>query len=238
MFFTFQMNMRLTLGLLVLLLYLNKAFSQDIDNPFNQTPSFPHEYMEAFDSNVPMFNGRVFSGYPPNYTGTSFFLDIIKTKGSVIYDSILYKDLFLTYDVYTDNVIVRSDKFLPFILYNERVSGFTLDSLKFLRITDRGSENGFYQVVQNGALLLLAKRQKILNENLEQNKVLIDFLRKDKFYIIKDDQWYPVSSKRALYKLLKEKRRPIVKKIKQKDIFFNKNREEFITTAVQLFNKL
>lgn len=203
---------------------------------------YPREFYTTFSDNLPIYNGRVFTGYPPNTIGNAFFLDKDKIwfNGSIVYDSILYDNMEFKYDVYTDQLIVRGKENIGFIVRSDKISGFSFDSSNFV-LYDKAFKptvpDGFYQIVEKGSLSLIVKRQKITVDNMEEQKVRKNFVLADKFYVLENNKYHLISSKRSLFKLIRTKKKPIKKYLKSQRLSFLNNREVFITTSVRLFNK-
>lgn len=196
----------------------------------------PDAYYTSFSQDLPVYNGRLYSGYASNIIGNAYLFDQAMYKGWVEYDSIAYNNLSLSYDIYAQHLIVYGQNNLANILYGERVSAFQLEDKSFLRLTIPGIAIGFYQLITKGEITLICKRQKTLKEKLDQMIIEREFLNADQFFVLKNGQVIPLSSKRALRKIIQEKKQLISRELRQRNIRFKSDKEKYITTAVQLYN--
>ncbi|GAB3422832.1 hypothetical protein [Niabella aquatica] len=220
----------------VLLFFRGKVLGQQA--VFAEAPTYlPSVFYKTFGQDLPIYNGRLFGGYSSNIKGTAFFNDVQREIGTIVYDGVAYKDLPLIYDIYTDELIVRNNDNLPYLLFSNRISAFTFKNYYFIRIDSNAVPTGFYQIIERGALSLFCKRQKVIKETIDGMTVERNFIVTDRFYILKNDQYYPVTSKRAFYKLVKEKKQAIAKQLRSQNLTFKKNFEDFITTGIYIYNQ-
>ncbi|MGC4235003.1 MAG: hypothetical protein QM594_18670 [Niabella sp.] len=219
------------------LFFFSKAFSQQTGFSVESISYLPQVFYKTFDRDLPIYNGRLFSGYPSSIKGTAFFNDIQKEIGTAVYDGVAYKNLPLMYDVNADELIVRSDDNLPYILSSDRVSAFTFRDLTFMRIDNNIIPKGFYQVLEQGTLTLLCKRRKIIKESIVGMSLERDFLVTDKFYILKDNRFYPATSRKTFYKTIKEKKQLVAKALRSQNMRFKNDPEAFITTGIHIYNQ-
>ncbi|HMR82431.1 MAG TPA: hypothetical protein PKE30_04840 [Niabella sp.] len=219
------------------LFFFSKAFTQQTDFSVESLSYLPEVFYKTFDRDLPVYNGRLFSGYSSSIKGTAFFNDIQKETGTAVYDGVAYKNLRLMYDLNTDELIVRGDDNLPYILFSDRVSAFTFRDLTFIRIDNNIIPKGFYQVLEQGALTLLCKRQKIIKESIVGMSLEREFLVTDKFYILKDNVFYPITSRRTFYKTIREKKQLVAKALRSRNLRFKDDPEAFITTGIHIYNQ-
>lgn len=234
---TVHFKIKYPVALLAFLFLFSKIFAQQTDFSTESISYLPQVFYKTFDRDLPIYNGRLFGGYPSNIKGTAFFNDIQREIGTAVYDGVAYKDLPLLYDTYTDELIVRSNDNLPYILFSSRVSAFTFRDLTFIRIDNNTIPEGFYQVLERGTLTLFCKRQKIIKESIVGMSVERDFLGTDKFYILKDNAFYSVASRKAFYKIVKEKKQLVAKALRSQNIRFKNSPETFITTGIHIYNQ-
>ncbi len=234
---TVRFKIKYPVTLCAFLFFFSKTFAQQVDFSVDSNSYLPQVFYKTFNRDLPIYNGRLFSGYPSGIKGTAFFNDIQKEIGTAVYDGIAYKNLPLIYDVITDELIVRSDDNLPYVLFSDRVSAFTFRDFTFIRIDNGILPKGFYQVLERGTLTFLCKRQKIIKESIVGMSLERDFLVTDKFYVLKDNKFYPVTSRKTFYKTIKEKKQLVAKALRSRNIKFKNDPEAFITTGIHIYNQ-
>ncbi|MCM4154027.1 hypothetical protein DHD05_20755 [Arenibacter sp. N53] len=143
-------------------------FSQSVTN---------NEIFKAYDDlvgleNAGFFNGPEFKDEYANSSGVSryFNQNIFFTDSAIEYNGQLYVNIPLEYDIFSDNVITKSQDYLSnFIvrLIPEYISKFTLEGHNFVKLTDSKLDlvgNGFYEIASIG----------------NQFKLYLKHIRKDK----------------------------------------------------------
>jgi hypothetical protein len=203
-----------------------------------QADLLPDSFYTVFNNHLPLFNGRLFFGYPAGTAGHAFYPDKNWSPVTVRYDGIWYNTTAL-YDICSDDLIVLNpDSTSPFILYSERVSQFMIQEQTFIRLNetiDPLLKNGLYQVVSGGAFAVFIKRRKIIQEEIVDRQLNREFVSEDLFFIRKNNQYYRIRKKSDLYALIKEKKPEILKNIKSRNLKFKKNPEAVITLAAGFY---
>ncbi len=234
-------KLKLILSLVPGLLLSLFAVAQTANLQFNpEKTKLPRTFYQIFDKNLPIAYGRVFTGYSPQITGSPFFNGPGWTDGKVVFDNVTYEHLKLQYDVYANELIVKRDENLPYILSAEKIAGFTLGELSFIKIAKDNSWKlppGFYQLQTNGPVQQIAARKKILKEIIEDSRIKKEFITVDEFYGFDEEQMIPIKNKKALFQLVKDKKALIRKELKGRNLSFKNNREAFITTAIEIYNQ-
>ena len=204
------------------------------------TSYLPDQYYNTLGNDLPVYSGRLFLGYASNIKGSPYLPDAGWASGSVLYNNIWYKMNALKLDVHTKELIIQTPAQFSIIPYGYRISNFTLSEKKFLRIdsTARSAARaGFYELLLDGPLKVLAWRSATLEQKIEQLTLEYEFLRKDEFFLQRDGQLIKVVSKRGLHELLKDKKKLIKKTLKPLGLSFKKNRELLILKAVETYNQ-
>lgn len=223
----------------ILAIVAKPAKCQDVHtNSPAQAEMLPDSFYTVFNKHLPLFNGRLFFGYPAGIKGHAFYPDNAWSPATVLYDGIWYKATAL-YDVCSDDLVVLNpDNSAPFILYSERVTRFVTDSQTFIRMdetVDPLLKNGMYQVVSDGTFAVFIKRRKIIQEEIVDRELNREFVSEDLFFIRKNNRYYRIRNKADLYALIKEKKPEILKSIKSRNLKFKKNPEAVITLAAGFY---
>ncbi|MCR5887850.1 hypothetical protein LRS06_08670 [Hymenobacter sp. J193] len=247
------MSIRRSIPVLCLLLFAQRAFSQ--------TPAPDHtplvaasvsqlqqEYTQAFPINSQLYNGPEYVDFAKRYRqniGHQFFLSPEKAAGSVHYNDHYFPDLQLVYDILSEQVILQQPTNpLRFRLVSEKLREFSVAGHRFIRIeTDSTNQKvvqtGFYEVLEDNTLQVLAKRAKRMQEHVNQGQKYLEFVETNKLFIKKSGVFYSVSSKGSVTRLLADRSKEIQKYIRDNKLKFNKNtRESDIIQVVRFYNSL
>lgn len=184
-----------------------------------------------------LYNGREYIDYA--YTlneGIPFFSYPDFVTGSVLYNRILYKNVPVLYDVVNEEVVILNPSRTNKISLNiENVSGFDLKNLHFVKlIADslKGASirSGFYAVLYDGKTdVYLKQSKKILESILISEGVRRSIDEQNEYYILKNEVFYPVTSKKSLLKILKDKKKDVQQFIKRNKL--NIRKEKYIALA-------
>lgn len=171
---------------------------------FSQTISL-NEIYKAYDSligleNAGFYNGPEFKDEYINSSGDSrYFNQNVFAQSAIEYKGQFYTNVLLEYDIFTDNVITRSDDYIGnFIvrLIPEYIFRFNLNGHNFVRLTDSDMDiggNGFYEIVSVGNPFKLfikhirKKKERTLDltvQNSFENHNYYLIQNKDSYFII------------------------------------------------------
>ncbi|MGE9314490.1 hypothetical protein ACLOAU_22735 [Niabella sp. CJ426] len=204
------------------------------------TSYLPDEYYYTLGNDLPVYSGRLFLGYASNIKGSPYIPETGWSSGSVLYNNIWYKMSNLKLDVHTRELIIQTPAQFSIIPSGYRISSFILGERKFLRIdstTRSVAKAGFYEILLDGPLKVLAWRTATLEQKIEQLTLEYEFLRKDEFFLQKNGQLIKIVSKRDVYEPLKDKKKLIKKTLKPLGLSFKKNKELLLLKAVETYNQ-
>lgn len=194
-----------------------------------------------------LYNGRQYQPYDRKIKGNAYFLDTIAPiNGAVTYDGITYANAPILYDIYADDVLAQLyDKFTLFTLDNDKLQNFSLAGHYFFKIVadtlvkNNVIKTGFYDLLYNGKLALLAKRTKsIQSSGAVQIIIETDFVPKSYYYIKKDNRYYEVTSQSTLLDALKDHKKELQDYIKANRLKFGDNPERAMTTLCMYYDHL
>ena len=192
-------------------------FAQDITNNTYPTGSedLYSEYTKAIGKSGRLYNGSEYSFDDFQYGEHPFLGRKIFLPNRLVYDGFTYESVEIMYDVYRDQlVLAHSDEngnFARIALYSEKVVGFTLGERQFVRLQE--TENipesgiGFYELLYNEHLVVLAKRKKKLRPAGENYSY--EFYGSDQFYLQKDGIYYSLKSKKDIYRVFVEDKKSL-----------------------------
>jgi hypothetical protein len=206
-----------------------------------------HDTRRAYDrergNQLAVFNGMQHYPYPPTIEGIAYFQADEWKRGSVVFSDILYEDIFMKYDLVTDQLIVTPnyDGGLFMSLFSPRVKEFTFDGNRFVRLTRESTNgelsDGFYQVLSTGKVTAIAKTQKFIEEKVDITGISRWFEIKTRYYMLKDGKYKIIRSKNDLTNLLKEHRKEVNQALSNLKLRYRKNAQQNIVAATDAYNQ-
>ncbi|WP_210514301.1 hypothetical protein [Hymenobacter terricola] len=199
------------------------------------------QYGRSFNGLPQLFNGPEYADYAKNYrerNGFQFFMWPEKQLGSVDYNGYTFPGVRLAYDVVLDQVVLSpANSPLALRLINERVRAFSIADHRFVRlVADRSTSNvigtGFYELLLDSTVQVVAKRAKRLQEHIVQQYIAVEFVPNDRLFIKKEGRYYPVASKSSALHLLADRSKEMQKYLQERKLKFNKAKRE--ASIVQL----
>jgi hypothetical protein len=179
-----------------------------------------------------LYSGTDYQGYDPTINGNAYFLDTASFKtGWLVYDGYLYKNVPLLYDINADQLITKEyQSGLKIQLIKNRIASFNLLGHHFINLTPNASNpnslyNGFYDVLYNGRIQVLAKREKSLQMVNTSNHESYFSASLD-YFIYKNNAYYPVKSQGSFISVLKDKKSDLQHYIRTNRLKFNKQGRE------------
>ncbi|MCC2546000.1 hypothetical protein LJY25_06050 [Hymenobacter sp. BT175] len=188
------------------------------------------QYTNSFVSHPQLYNGPEYVDYSRRYhtrTGHQFFLTPERQPGNVYYNDLHFTAVPLAYDVVRDQVVLKHPTSpLTLHLINENVRSFTLNDHRFVRlVADSASRRvlrtGYYEVLAEGRVQVLAKRAKRQQEKINQNYVDVEFISIDRLYLQRAGRYYAISRKGAAMRLFADKAPEMQKFIRDRQLKFS-----------------
>jgi hypothetical protein len=202
----------------------------------------------AFATSPQLINGPEYVDYAKRYAerrGHQFFLSAERQPGRVYCNGYLFDKLQLAYDLVLDQVVLpQPTSPLQLRLVNEDVRWFELAGHRFVRLqadSAAGSviKTGYYEVLTDSAVQVLAKRSKQLQEQVEQRVVRANFLTRDRLFVRKNGMYYQVARKKDLLPLLADQQAAVQQYLQQQRLKFNRGQLEASTVRlVRFYNRL
>lgn len=190
-----------------------------------------------------VYNGLQHYPYSATIEGIAYYPVDEWKKGSVVYSDIPYEDVFMKYDVVTDQVIVTPnyDGGLFIALFSPRVKEFSFGGMRFVRLTKAMTggalSEGFYQELTKGKVTAYERIQKFIEEKVDITGINRWFEQKTRFYMLKDGKYKPIRNKNDLTNLLKEHKREVTQALNRLNLKYRKNVEQNIIVATEAYNQ-
>jgi len=97
---------------------------------------------------------------------------------------------------------------------------------------------GFYINLYDGSYSVWENQSCILNERIENDRLHYRFIKRNRYYVYKDDKYHLVNNKNALLKLFGSKKRDLLQFMKQEHLNFNQYPAETIVKVVIHYENL
>jgi hypothetical protein len=214
----------------------------------NAVETVQRQYNSSFGAHPQLYNGPEYIDYARRYhaqIGHQFFRVPGLQSGDVYYNNHYFPNVRLSYDVVLDQVVVpQPTSPLTLRLVNERVRSFTVDGHHFIRLVADSTaggviRTGYYEVLADSRVQLLAKRAKRTQEQISDRLIDIEFIPMDRLFIKKTDRYYPVSSKSAVVRVFADREREVQQFIQSNKLKFSKLQlEASVVQLTQYYNGL
>lgn len=223
------------------------SFSQSIRNDSIadlQIKNAVSLYNHFTDGGAPIFNGPEYIYYNFKMEGDPYFVNGDYSKGWVGYAGRVYKPVSIFYDVVRNHLILlNADSVTNIEMLNQFIDSFYLFGHTFISLKEDQKQNlyntGFYDLLYNGRVQLLARRIKGIQTKIENFTVIRVFYPADRFYIHKDGIYYLVSNKKEVFRLLADKEHEIKKMMRRKHIKLkHKTFESSLTEVIAFYDQL
>jgi hypothetical protein len=209
--------------LLVLLFFSVPIFSQNnIKNLYN-----------AFDEVVGVKNtdlsyGKLFyEKYRTLEDNNQYYQKNEFVKGTVSYQNQIFYDVFLKYDVAEDNLIINLPSTFEnrtIVLENFYLSEFIIQNSRFLNL----QKQGFHELLFSSEKLTLFKKWvKLKQKKLNKSFVYYQFIEKNFYSILVNDNYFEVSNKKDFIKIFPNQKILILSFYKSNKVLEKENLDAF-----------
>ena len=219
------------------------TFAQESDSSSKSEQIPVKVYYAAMGEQSPLYNGREYVEYSGTIqVGHPFYNTTEFTKGSIIYEGMLFNDAMILYDIVKDKVIIRHfNQIFRIDLPVEKIQEFHLLNHHFIRLYADSAgviEEGFYDKMYDGKTKLYIRRRKLIAEERTGTDLLRVAEQKDILYIQKEGTYHPVKTLKGLLKVFSNRSDGIRQHLRKNGIKFRKAPEAAVLTAVQYYDRL
>ncbi len=193
-------------------------------------------YKKAIGGSLRLNNGSEYLRNDHGIGGSPFFLSDSLLTGAVQYDQVWYRGLSLQYDLSKDLLILgRPVDPKAIVPPPELIQSFAIAGHHFIRLEPDSSfpsfiSSGFYELLHEGRLTVLAKRQKIPQRSVSGDPRL-EYKTYNDYFVLWNGQYSRVSDAGDFPGLLKEKANDL-KKIIRENKRLNRTDKEKVMIAV------
>ena len=180
----------------------------------------------------PVLNGKEYLLYRP-LEKEHPYLTNTWLKGTIDYNGDRYSDIFLLYDINTDQVITKYFTGDAFCLVKPFIGSFTLENRKFVQLRDSSVNLGFYELLSDNKVKVYAKREKIVRETATAaQEIHRDFEERTRYLLYKNSGFIEVNNKKSLLQAFAPQATALKQFIREKKLKFKSS--TFETSMVQV----
>jgi len=191
-------------------------------------------FVNAAQDRSILFRGEYpmrFGNWLPQDGSTSYAYSTNFEKGNVLFYGKLYKDIELNLNAYRDELYIKDPHGSLSVANKNYVESFSLGARLFVHVTqdDGVLQNGFYQILYSGKHTVYKKIRKLYYEKPgDGGRLKRGFKLLEHFYVQKDNQWYRISAKADVKKLLGEQKKAMDHLVKTRNLNFRNDKEQFL----------
>jgi hypothetical protein len=204
-------------------------------------------YLSLYQEQLPFFqeliSGGLYAESPRNFDGHPFYQTRVFGNGVLRINEVNYEEVPLLYDSQADWVItfhpIHKQKIL---IKSEKVDQFELqDGAEFRNLKGNESythhRNGFYEIISDGEIKVLAKHYKELKPVKELGEFTKEFVTYKDLFFWFDGKFESVSRKSQAIKLLGLENKEAKKALKSNGLDFKRNMGQSLAILANLRDK-
>ncbi|MDB4904255.1 MAG: hypothetical protein JWQ63_3536 [Mucilaginibacter sp.] len=189
-----------------------------------------------------IYNGVIYEAPVKAYRGSVYFQDNNYYIPCLIrYDGILYKNIPVLYDIYSDVMAAASPNLFNYILHPEKASDVYLLNHHFIYVNAYNNFSlnpGYYDQLYDGKTTVLVKRIKTVNNNVTAQGVEVTYIDESEIYIKKGDKYLLVNGKSTVINILKDKKKELNQYLSSNKIRFNKDKEGSVARLARYYDQI
>lgn len=195
-------------------------------------------YKEKIKDNIHLFEGIDYRPYHNSNDQHPYFKEDWLV-GSVFYNGSLFTNEEMLYDIFKDKIIIQ-DYFggNSVQLVSEKVDYFLLDGHTFVWIPNSELQPGFYDLLVDGEIKFYARRTKEFKEIISSNTIEEEFNEKNKYYLFRNNTFYPIKSKRSVRLVLSDFEDNVNKILREQTLPFRRDFERSVISIIKSCNEL
>lgn len=234
---------RILLTLSSLLLGANIFAQQHLQDTAFQTAAVDQAKKISVAANAPqagLYNGSAFLE-PPQTSLEQFpyYLYNDWLTGDVHYDGILYEQVPLMYDIYSDYLITEIPANGTMIrLVNEKIQYFIIQGLVFIKMNHPDLVSGFFARLYDGPTQVLARFEKTKQEKIESAKLNLEYEPRTRYFILKNGKYFNVRRKSDVLKVLADRKGELKQFAKKERLRFSTQKAESITKLARFYDSI
>lgn|GEM_PF-238772 len=240
---SFSMTLKRFLPFITLSLFIVRAIAQNApDTLFNAKAET--QVVDLYNSTIgdqkEFYNGPQYNPPAKAYRGSPYFLDSASLQpANIRYNSTWYKEVPILYDALNDLMVSISHSVL-FAVRSEKLSDVFVAGHHFIYRTESKEfklPTGYYDRLYDGRSEVLVKRGRGVVKRVEQQSVQVIYEVDDVIYIKKGADYVPVSSKKSVLNVFKNKAKQLREYISANKISFRNEKEHSIAQLAAYYDQ-
>jgi hypothetical protein len=188
-----------------------------------------------------LYNGSQYGDYNSQNEEHPYYLSSDWMKGTVTYADELF-NAYLLYDIHHDKLIAEHFAGAFVELIKAKVSAFTIEGHVFRQFTDADDarhsiQEGFYEVLHDGKTKILARYSKTFMELVKPGEITRLFDEKTRYFVVKNNTFYAISSKAGLLRILSDKKKEL-KRMSRENKVVNSGKGATFTRLAGFYDSL
>lgn len=210
-----------------------------------QLKSATQFYTKQIGDQSRLLNGIRYVPYRnQDYVGNGFYNTTELQNAYIRYDDADFYDIPVLYDLHKDLLILKKRDELGYMsLLNSKIDKFIVNNHTFIKIvadsTEKTIKTGFYDVLNNAPLQLLAKRSKAIEQEKSGITIKNLFIPYTKYFLNKGNTYYEISGRKDMLKVLNDRKQELEQYIKANNLSFkNEDMEPSMIKLANYYNQL
>jgi hypothetical protein len=198
-------------------------------------------YLKLMGENASLFNGGEYVSPRQQIDGFPFYGQENQYKGALYFSGVWYFNLPIHLDLVNDKILMWSfDDSRLLMLNSEKIDRIKLGETQFVNASlisnpATSAKTGFYQLVYDGKIKVLAKRQKVVVQKSSSDRTFAFYKQFTKYFIVVNDKWSEVSSKNSVLSILSDKRDNLKGYINKEKLNYKKSTEIFLEKVARYY---
>ena len=198
-------------------------------------------YLKLMGENASLFNGAEYVSPRQQIDGFPFYGQENQFKGTLYFSGVWYFNLPIHLDLVNDKMLMWSfDGSRLLMLNSDKIERVKLGETQFVNASlisnsSTSAKTGFYQLVYDGKIKVLSKRQKVVVQKSSSDRSYAFYKEFIKYYIVVDGKWSEIGSKNSVLNLLSDKRDALKVYISKEKLNFNKSTDLFLEKVVRYY---
>lgn len=183
-------------------------------------------YHKAIYPSTTLYNGAKYTGYPfPFKEGQPYFVSAVTSEGNIEKGGVVYKNVRFLFDIVRERLIVFNPEGEAILITNDQVNSFSIHNYHFVSVRNENSSirNGYYALLYDGTVKVLWKPWKVIRSVIEQSSEQRYIDERNQYYLKQGERYYPVSGKRDVLRILKDRKQELQQLIRKEDLSFRRN---------------
>ena len=212
------------------------TIAQDKIPPEQLYEAFAARYIDSVSSRTTIFYGKLQEPLWITTSNNPYFKDVRYAKSKIRYGGTFYTDIPLRWDLYRDELIVLSPDNYNVVLSPDKTEDAVLHGYPICYLKKDSLSNspppGYYVQLHAGQCTVLVKH------TASYQRVGNYFIFATKYYIKKENVYFPVKSKNTLLNALGDYHQELSRLIRANRFKFKRDAEAMIVATVKEYEKM